>query len=42
MRNRRKLTQEFKRQVVTRIADQGLSVSEGAHDLEVGANLLRK
>ena len=42
MRKRRKLTQEFKRQTVTRIVDQSLSVSDVARDLDGGANLLRK
>lgn len=42
MRKRRKFTQEFKRQAVAMIVDQGLSVSEVARDLDVGVNLLRK
>lgn len=42
MRTRRKFTQEFKRQAVAMIVDQGLSVSEVARDLDVGVNLLRK
>ena len=42
MRKRRKFTQEFKRQAVTMIVDQGLSVSEVARDLDLGVNLLRK
>lgn len=42
MRKRRKFTEEFKRQAVAMIVDQGLSVTEVSRDLDVGVSLLRK
>lgn len=42
MRKRRKFTEEFKRQAVAMIVDQGLSVTDVSRDLDVGVSLLRK
>lgn len=39
---RRQFTSEFKREAVQLVEQQGLSVSEAARRLDVGANLLRK
>jgi len=41
-RTRRKYTEDFKREAVALVTEQGYKVSEAARSLEIGDNLLRR
>jgi transposase len=41
-RKRRKYTEEFKREAVALVTEQGYSVAEAARSLDVGENLIRR
>ena len=41
-RKRRSYTEDFKREAVALVTDQGYKVSEAARSLDIGANLLRR
>ncbi len=41
-RTRRKYTEEFKRDAVALVTEQGYKISEAARSLEIGGNLVRR
>jgi len=41
-RTRRKYTEDFKREAVALVTEQGYKASEAARSLDIGANLLRR
>ena len=41
-RTRRKYTEDFKREAVALVTEQGYKVSEAARSLDIGDNLLRR
>jgi transposase len=41
-RKRRKFTEDFKREAVALVTEQGYSVAEAARSLDVGENLIRR